>query len=55
MWKLLFFIFINGQPTLGIIDVKDKEDCHDVAEQIIAMAVKDNLRVALKCEFIKIT
>lgn len=54
MWKLLFFFFINGQLNLGLLDVNDLEDCKAKAAEMMQIAEKKQIPLAVKCVQIKI-
>ncbi len=55
MWKLLFFVLLNGQPQLGLVDVDDLESCKAKALEMIEVAKKHDLTLAVRCVQIKVT
>lgn len=55
MWKLLFFVVINGQPHLGLIDVDSQAACHQKAMQMLEVANKQEVPLAVRCVEIKVS
>lgn len=54
MWKLLFFVLINGQPYLDVRDTNGPADCQAKAEQMIEIAKKEGFPLAVRCVEIKV-
>ena len=55
MWKLIFFVLINGQPLLDMRDTDGQADCHAKAVQMIEVAKKHDFPLAVRCVEIKVT